>query len=154
MTKQEAVERLVSEFNAVPQEWVQIVAEHNGEYPTLPMWGTMWIVSELDGEKIWEHSRVVVYDKDDIDLDEIERDEGEERRKQVEKAIEDDDYSVYEEYTDEEMDGANCVLDKDGNRTGLYVYEIGDEYVIGVNGAGWNFYDGIWDRLYDMLGFK
>jgi hypothetical protein len=29
---------------------------------------------------------------------------------------------------------------------------IADEYVIGINGAGWNFYDGVWGRLYDVCG--
>jgi hypothetical protein len=29
---------------------------------------------------------------------------------------------------------------------------LDDEYIIGVNGAGWNFYDGVWDRLYDVAG--
>ena len=46
------------------------------------------------------------------------------------------------------------MLDKDGNRTSIYVYEVEDEIVIGVNGAGWDFYQGVWDELYDLLGLK
>lgn len=154
MTKQEAIERMVSEFNQIPQGWIQIIAEHESDYPALPMWSTMWIVDSFYGDKLMESSRVMAYEASDIDLDNIEENEGEEKRKLVEEAIENDDYSVYEDYVDEEMSGEHCVLDKDENTTALYIYEIGDEYVIGVNGAGWNFYDGVWDRLYDLMGLK
>lgn len=150
MNKQEAVEQFVTrDLNSVPQEWVQIVAEHEGEYPALPMWGTMWLVDEnFIGEKLMEHSRVMVASASEIDLEDIE---DEKERKTVTTAIKKEDWTVLEEYIDEEMSGARCVLDKDGNTTALFVYEIADEYVIGVNGAGWNFYDGAWDKLYDLL---
>ena len=52
----------------------------------------------------------------------------------------------------EEMNGAYNVLDKDGNATAVYVYEIDGRYLIGVHGAGWDFYDGVWDMLYDLYG--
>ena len=152
MNKKEAIENWVSqEVSSIPQEWVKIIAEHiDHEYPSLPMWGTMFIVSEFDGEKFMKNSRRMVYDKDDIDLDEIEEKEGKERRKVIEKAIEEEDYSKYEEYIDEEMDRAQCILDKDGNTTAAYIYEVDGRYIVGINGAGWNFYDGVWDRLYDV----
>lgn len=159
-TKDEAVREFVArDLNAVPQEWVKIVTEHHGDYPTLPMWGTMWIVDNFIGEDLVKHSRRMVGDKDEIDLDDIE---DEDERARVEKAIkeldaEEVDWSgaaLLENYIDEEMQGALCVLDKDGNTTALYVYDVGGEYVIGVNGAGWNFYHGVWDMLYDLLGFQ
>jgi hypothetical protein len=148
MNKQEAIKKFVQEMNPIPQEWVQIVAEHNGEYPRLPMWGTMWFPSAFDAEKMWKNSRVMAESKEEIDLDQLEDIE----RKKVEKAIEEDDWLVLEEYVDEEMAYEHNVLDKDGDTTAVYIYEVGDEYVIGVNGAGWNFYDGVWDKLYDTCG--
>ena len=52
------------------------------------------------------------------------------------------------------MSGAHRILDKDGNATAAYIYGIADDYVIGINGAGWNFYDGVWDKLYDVCGIR
>lgn len=150
MVKADAIKRMVDEFQAVPQEWVKIVGESEGDYHSLPMWGTMWIVDRFYGEKFLEHSRVMAYDKDDISVESLEDDEQE----KVKKAIEDDDWLVLEEYCDEEMSGEKCVLDINGSPTAVFIYEIGDEYVIGVNGAGWNFFDGVWDKLYNLMGLK
>lgn len=153
MTKAEAVKEFVKcELNAVPQEWVRIVAEEKGDfYDALPMWGTMWIVDPWIGEKLMDHSRVMVGSISEIELDDIE-DPAE--RKRVKKAIKEEDWSVLEDYIDEDMQHQRCVLDKDGRATALFVYEVADEYVIGVNGAGWDFYDGVWDRLYDLMGMQ
>lgn len=154
MTKQEAVQKWVDGFSNIPQNWIKLVLEAEHEYRTLPMWGTMFIVERFDGEKMLENSRLMVYDKDEIDLEEIEEKEGVDRREEVEKAIEEDDWIVLEEYVDEEMAGERAVLDKDGAPMSVYIYEVDGEYVIGVNGAGYNFFDGVWDRLYDAMGFK
>ena len=54
----------------------------------------------------------------------------------------------------EEMNGAYNVLDKDGKATAVYIYEIDSRYLIGVHGAGWNFYTGVWDMLYDLYGIN
>jgi hypothetical protein len=35
-----------------------------------------------------------------------------------------------------------------------YIYEVAAEHVISINGAGWNFYDGVWDKLYDVCGMR
>jgi hypothetical protein len=151
MTKEEAIKEFVSrDLNAVPQEWVRIVAESKQEYPALPMWGTMWIVDEnFIGEKLIAHSRVMVSDVTELDVNDM----NEKAKEAYHKACygEEYDYAAFEEYIDEEMAGERCVLDKDGKTTALFVYEIGDEYVIGVNGAGWDFYHGVWDKLYDLL---
>ena len=56
---------------------------------------------------------------------------------------------------DEEMEGARNVVveDKHGTHsTAIYIYDIDGQYLIGVNGAGWNFYEGVWDKLYDFFG--
>lgn len=153
MKKREAVEKFVErDFNSVPQDWVRRIAESEGEYPNLPMWGTMWIIDSSLGEQLWEKSRVMAPNYDEIDLEEVERTEGEEKRKLLEKAIEEEDWSELEMYYDEEMAYERSVLDKDGDPTSMFVYEVGDEYVVGINGAGWDFYDGVWDRIYDTLG--
>lgn len=152
MTKEEAIRQFVScDLNAIPQEWVRSVAKNSGEYPTLPMWGTMWIVDTHIGERLINHSRTMVASADEIDLDAIE---DEQERRRVERAITAEDWPVLEEYIDEEMSGAHCVLDKDGKTTALFVYEIADEHIIGVNGAGWDFSDGVWDKLYDLLELR
>lgn len=55
---------------------------------------------------------------------------------------------------DEEMEGEMVVVDTDGSPTRIYYYEVEDEKLIGIHAAGWNFYNGIWDKLYDILGLK
>ncbi|NIQ13272.1 MAG: hypothetical protein GTO02_02330 [Candidatus Dadabacteria bacterium] len=52
------------------------------------------------------------------------------------------------------MAGEYCVSDKDGNETAAYIHNIRGVWVISIDGAGWNFYDGVWDRIYDALGLK
>lgn len=158
MNKKEAIELFVNrDLQAVPQEWVSIVAEAKGEYYPLPMWGTMFLIEDYLGENIYNSARAMLSGTDEL-KDEIEQNENsnysEDERAMLEKALNDDDWTVLEEYIDEEMAGARCVLDKDGDTTALYIYDIDGQYVLGVNGAGWNFYDGVWDKLYDLLGLK
>lgn len=151
MNKEEAIKKWVDDMGAIPQSWVGCVLEHiDNDYRTLPMWGTMFIVSEFDGEKLLNNSRVMVYEKEDIDLDDIESKEGKQAREEVEKAIEGDNFLLLEDYIDEEISGERCILDKNGKPTAAYIYEVDGSYVVGINGAGWNFYDGVWDRLYDV----
>ena len=52
------------------------------------------------------------------------------------------------------MSGAHRILDKDSNATAAYIYDIADDYVVGVNGAGWDFYHGVWYKLYDVCGIR
>lgn len=159
MIKKEAIELLVNrDMQAVPREWVEIVAEKQGELSTLPMWGTMFIVDgNLIGEKLMKNSRLMYGTTDELQ-DEVSQGENsnfdERERELITKAIKKEDWSALEDYIDEEMQDARCILDKDGKTTAAYIYEIGNEYVIGVNGAGWDFYDGVWDKIYDVLGLK
>lgn len=155
-TKDEAVHEFVArDFAGIPQEWVKIVAEHTGsEIYAWPMWGTMWIVDDFIGRQFMEKSIKLVGDPDEIDLDAIE-DENE--RKDVIEAIralkaEEISYgecALLDKYVDEEMAGAYKIGD-----TAAYIYEIDGQYVVGVNGAGWDFYHGLWDKLYDLLGLQ
>ena len=160
MTKEQAVRDFVArEFNAIPQDWAQTIMEKTEEYAPLPMWGTMWIVDQWLGERLMKNTRVMVGEADEIDLDSI-TDETE--REEVNTAIEDlkkesiawGGLAILENYVDEEMAGATCILDANGNTTPLFIYEVEGKCVIGVNGAGFNFYDGVWDVLYDLLGLK
>lgn len=56
---------------------------------------------------------------------------------------------VGENDDNEEMRGAMRIAD-----TAAYIYELDGEHVLGINGAGWDFYDGVWDVLYDLVGLK
>lgn len=148
MTKEEAIKKWVDqEFSALSQDWVERLFESfQGYAPKLPMWGTMWKCSEFDGEKFMANSRRMVSDVSEIEDDEI--------REKAEKAEEEGDYTIGEGYVSQEMSGELCVLDKDGGPTAVYIYELDGEYIIGVDGAGWDFYAGVWDRLYDVAGLK
>lgn len=146
MTKEDAIKRWVDqELSGISQDWAERLFESfNGYAPKLPMWGTMWICNQFDGEKFFKNSRRMVSDVSEIEDDEV--------REKVEKEVEEGDYSTWEEYIDEEMAGERNVLDKDGETTAVFIYELDGEYLIGVNGAGWDFYHGVWDKLYDAAG--
>ena len=98
-------------------------------------------------------------DASEIDIESID---DEKKRGKVQDAItglkeENIDWAgcaILEDYINEEMSGAHRILDKDGNPTAAYIYVIADEYVIGINGAGWGFYHGVWDKLYDVCGIR
>lgn len=136
MTKREAIEKFIErDLNAIPQEWVQIVAEKlNAEIYAWPMWGTMWQVDEWLGKKLMD-AAVRVCDPDEC-----------------ENHDKNTTCDICEDH--EEMGGAMNIKDKDGTGTAVYIYEIDGRYVIGVHGAGWNFYTGVWDMLYDLLGLE
>jgi hypothetical protein len=141
-TKREAIEAFVSrDFSPIPQEWVNIVAEAKGwDNQPLPMWGTMWFVNfDSWGEKLYEAS-VEVCAPEECE------------NNQAENKTDDHFCDWCEDY--EEMLGARNFKDKDGNGTAIYVYEIEGQYLIGVNGAGWDFYVGVWDKLYDFFGLE
>ena len=145
MDKKKAVRTMFGDFlHQIPQEWVKIVAEHYGEYPALPMWGTMWFIDDFAVRNL--ETRVLASSVDDIEDDEI--------REKCKKLKAEQDYTLSEQYVDEEMAGNRCVLDKDGDCTSMYLYEIGDETLLGVNAAGFDFFDGVWDKLYDAIGLK
>lgn len=129
ITTQERYQNTVEEFvqkelKSIPTEWVRIVAESVGEFPNLPMWGTMWFIDSTWGERIMKGSAL----------------------------LQDDDSE--REHFDEEMAGAHCILDERGSETAMFIYEVNGQYLIGVHGAGWNFYQGAWDVLYDLLGLQ
>jgi len=129
MTKEQAIHSWVSQLSAIPQNWVQKLFELEGQSPRLPMWGTMWILDEPhDAETLLDLAHYV------------------------------EPCEVHEDYNnfcdacndyDEEMEGELCIPG-----TPVYIYKLDGETIIGVHGAGWDFYDGVWDKLYDLLGLK
>lgn len=158
MNKTEAVEKFVArDLASVPQEWVRIVSEYEGGYAPLPMWGTMWIVDSWIGEKLMERSRLMYGSVEEL-KDEVDQEENsnfsEDERARLTAAIAEDDWSVLEEYIQEDMAGALAIIDGKGNTIGVYIYEIADQYVLGINGAGYSFYDSVWPALYDVLGYE
>lgn len=150
MTKEEAVKKMVSQFSSISRDQLETLAEKSGEYLGLPMWGTLWRM-DYCGEKLYDNARVMMGDKSEL-LDEYQNDK--DNLAILEKAIKEEDWTTLEEYLDEEMSGQRCVLDKDGKTTAMFIYELDGEYWLGINGAGWDFYHGVWDVLYDLLGLE
>ncbi len=50
---------------------------------------------------------------------------------------------------DDDMNGAKVV-----EETGIYAFYIDDELVLGINGAGYDFYEAHWIPLYEALGYN
>ncbi len=114
-------------FSGVPTEWVQAVAEKKGlDIYAWPMWGTMWLVDDYIGEKLMEASVMMTTS------DECENH---------------DKDTNCDTCDTEEMAGAYNI-----KGTSAYIYDIDGQYVVGIHGAGWNFYQGVWDALYDICG--
>ena len=155
--KQEAIAEWVErEFNAISREWVEVVMDKFGFAEPLPMWGTLWTVNEYIGGMLWRNSRVMLGTLEELRADIKGNPAGYSayERDRLKKAIQAEDWAVLQEYINESMAGGRCVLDKDGDTTAVFIYDLADEYVIGVNGAGWNFYHGVWDKLYDLCRMR
>lgn len=132
MTKQEAVKLFIErEFNSVPTTWVEAIAEHvDGNPINPPMWGTMFIVDDTIGSQLLALSELVKLSEDC---------EAHYSRTQCNNC------KNYEE----EMDGARHITG-----TCAYIYNVDNTHVIGINGAGFDFFDGVWDKFYDLLAIK
>lgn len=159
MTKEDAIRDFVArDLSGIPSDWVQVVAEKKGEeIYAWPMWGTMWICDFPGANRLLENARPMLQGIDEL-KDEVDQGKNsnfsQKHREKISKALLGDDWDVLGEYVDEEMGGAHCVLDTKGNRTAMYVYDIDGTIVLGVHGAGWDFYSGVWDKLYDILGLQ
>lgn len=144
------------EFSGIPTEWVKTIMEKEGEFSPLPMWGTMWILDDRLAETLMKHSRLMCGDYSEL-RDNLDSIEDEAKRAEVKAALDAVDTeslswgesALLEEYVDEEMAGARNIIGTAG-----FIYQVDGRYLLGVNGAGWNFYDGIWDRLYDICGMQ
>lgn len=129
MNKKEAVQYFVdTRLKGVPQDWVRTICESKGEYHVFPIWGTMWFIDDDWGRILMENARIM----QECDDEKSQR--------------------WNERNANEEMIGEYAVVDVHGDTTNIFIYEIDDRFLIGVNGAGYDFYDGVWDVLYDTLG--
>lgn len=157
MTKDEAVKAFVDrEFSSIPTEWAQKVAEAtNAEIYAWPMWGTMWMIDDHLAGMFRKHSQIKYGDADEL-RDNLDSIEDAEKRAEIESALDElkaekisyGELAILEPYLDEEMSGALCIAN-----TAAYLYEIDGHWLVGINGAGWNFYDGVWNTLYDLTGW-
>ena len=148
MTKEKAIEIMVNGFQAVPREWVQIIKEGDHNYQPLGMWGTCFIISSWQYSSLETHRMYM--DVEDLrnNLNSLQDKE----KEKLELAIKDEEYEILENYIDEEMAGAYNVVDREGRSTAMYICDLGGKNVLSINGAGCDFYDGVWDVLYVLIG--
>ena len=155
MRKIEAVERMVNqEFNAIPLTLIEKA------YPEIDGWHN--ITPLLDGDYvIYEGEEVEIIEKlGDVNSYIIEDIEGE-RFTVNSYEVEHENLSIFPMWAtvwhavgfQGEWIGRN--LDKVAN-CGFEIYEADDleGYIIGVNGAGYDFYEAHWVPLYEAQGLK
>lgn len=166
-----AIRRLVNGFSLIPGEWIAAVAEKNGEYISLPMWGTLFKVDDScdhsNIEKLMRHLGPMGCETID-ELMEFAEDYGLEfdiaPLKALAAAADDvDEYDIREiasEMSDawRETDVEEAFFSADGwmavGDTGILAIEFDGYLLLGINGAGYSFHDSHWSRLYDELGYK
>lgn len=56
------------------------------------------------------------------------------------------------EHDELQIDDLSCEWQEVGE-TGIYTVECDGELVLGINGAGYDFYTSHWAKLYDALGY-
>lgn len=118
-------------FNIIPSEWFKIIMEEKEIYQPLPMWKSMWICDSWTGEKLWNHSKETINPSD------------------CKAHAKGETCTLCE--SGEEMEGVMNIKNVNGDYTPVFIYEIDDKYIIGIHGAGWNFYDGAWNKLYEIV---
>lgn len=125
MTKSEAVHRFVErDLACIPQDWVRCVAEHMG-------------TEEIYA---WPAFSTMFMISDDM---------GSEIYEEHSKTQEEGDEDL-----PEEMASARVITHQDGTGTNMYLYTVDGHWLIGVHAYGFSFYDGVWDNLYNILGYK
>lgn len=149
-------------MEAVPQEILRAalagdpsLSPTGEEYIPMPMWGTIWRVSDaVDERRIREMLTPIIPDMgslsmadlhalaDDwgVDASDIDRDEIEEA---ISEAVEESEDGMMGTYGWEAV-GA----------TGILAIDIGDDLYLGVHGAGYDFFVGHWIPLYSALGYR
>jgi hypothetical protein len=174
---EQAVRRLVNGFDSIPAEWAALVAQHidGDECVALPMWGTLFKVSDsCDRHNIERlmshpvpadiHGLIEFMEDRDIDPeglylsnamelialaasepDEIDEDDIEALRLAA--------LDAWRESMDEDAFLADSGWEDVGG-TGLIAREFDGQLLLGVNGAGYSFYDSHWRRLYEALGYE
>jgi hypothetical protein len=171
-----AVRRLVEGFDNIPQDWAALVAQHKDgdEAVAMPMWGTLFRVSNMDRGNIEKllrdpvptdiHELIEFMDDHGIDADSLYVSNAMELIALAASdpdEIDDDDVSalrdaVIDEWR-ESMDEDAFLADsgwRDVGSTGIIAREFDGELLLGINGAGYSFYDSNWRRLYEELGYQ
>jgi len=170
--KERAVRRLVEGFDNIPLKWAALAAEHLDEEPcyAFPMWGTLFRVSNMDRGNI-EKLLVPAIPKDAVGLIEFAEEHGieieEAEMKLLALAAADEDEidedeieaiatEVYEAWTESGDEDAALVMAgwDDVGSTGIVAREFDGELLLGINGAGYDFYESHWHRLYEELGYS
>jgi len=131
-TKDQAVQRFQERnFQSIPSDWVQTIFNDRNSEHKLPMYGTVWIVEEYWGRKLFTIKS---------------------------KLLKEYDSNRTQAYNDKnthcEMAGERAVIDRDGLPTNIFMYELDGRYVMGVHGCGYSSFDGVWDVLYDLFELK
>jgi len=169
-----AVRRFVDGFNNIPIEWLSLVAEHidKEECYAMPMWGTAFMPHNMDAHNIAKLLRdplpedivglIEFIEDKGLDVEEIENavklialaasDPDEIDESEVEdlrNAVRD----AWRDSSDEEAYLADAGW-QDVGGTGFIAREFDGRLVLGVNGAGYDFYESHWRRLYEELGYS
>jgi len=169
-----AVRSLVSQFDNIPADWAALVAEHKDkdECVALPMWGTLFKVTSMDRSNIEKllrdpipediHELIEFAEDKGIDLEEIDN-----AMRLVALAASDPDEIDEDEVANLRHDiqdrwGEDGDEDywlassgwQDVGGTGIIAREFDGELLLGINGAGYDFYESHWRRLYEELGYR
>ena len=166
----DAARRLVNGFSCVPYDWARVIAEHidGDEAVALPMWGTLFKVEDsCDERKIRDMMRPIgVSTEDDIDdirefveerglgIDVEDYSDGDED----EPAYDIDElvYAVMDAWRDSYDE--DCAFADSGwqevGDTGILAREFDGHLLLGINGAGYDFYERHWMTLYRALGYE
>ena len=151
MTKKQAIKKFVIEdLQAVPREWIIKLLAQEHRYEPVGMWGTCFIINNIDTDYLRTRMMFSSIQELTKNLDLF----GDEEHEKLECAIENEDWNILENYINEEMAGSQNILDQKQRPTSMFLHNMADEYVISINTAGFDFYEGVWDILYDTIGLK
>lgn len=166
----EAARRLVNGFSCIPYGWAKLIAQHidDDECVALPMWGTLFKVEDgCDNRSIKKMLVAIGVSTDDdisdirefieekgidVTLDDYLLGEPEDEDYDLEKVVD----AVNEEWR--ESYDEDCALADSGweavGTTGLIAREFDGHLLLGVNGAGYDFFESHWIPLYKALGYS
>jgi len=170
-----AARRLVDGFSNIPSDWAAKVAEtiDGDECVALPMWGTLFKVEDSCDERKIRALLCPIGVSEEDDITDI-RDFIEERGLSVDVAdyfhgdddddVDDPDFYDLSRLVDDVRDAWRDSYDEDAmladsgweavGGTGIIAREFDGHILLGVNGAGYDFYESHWEPLYRALGYK
>lgn len=173
MNINDAARRLVQGFQAIPQTYISAAIESGkietpiGEpYCAMPMWGTLFLVSDsVDARKIREMCTPINPDLDDMEREELESlaqdwgvtpdlPDADEDGEEDETALEELRDAIRETIDDDELGMLGSYGWEQVGSTGILAIELDDELFLGIHGAGYCFYSSHWEPLYRALGYQ